>query len=89
MCSCIFNEYRLAALFGSGIPIIFIMIQMLSNMQGSMEWLKYITLLTLFDPVSLIAGNSEGYIMLGILSIVAFVCYILGLVVFNKKSMSL
>ena len=41
--------------------------------QGSMEWLKYITLLTLFDPVRLIAGNSEGYIMLGILSIVAFV----------------
>ncbi|WP_285946821.1 ABC transporter permease subunit, partial [Thomasclavelia cocleata] len=89
MCSCIFNEYRLAALFGSGIPIIFIMIQMLSNMQGSIEWLKYVTLLTLFDPVRLIAGNSEGYIMLGILSIVAFVCYILGLVVFNKKSMSL
>ena len=37
MCSCIFNEYRLASLFGAGIRLVFIMIQMLSNMQGSME----------------------------------------------------
>ena len=89
MCSCIFNEYRLATLFGSGIPIIFIMIQMLSNMQGSMEGLKYATLLTLFDPSKLISGNSQGYIMLGVLSVVAIICFILGLLVFNKKSMSL
>lgn len=89
MCSCIFNEYRLAVIFGSGIPILFIMIQMLSNMQGSMKELKYATLLTLFDPSKLIAKSSEGYLMLGILLIIAIICYSIGAVIFNRKNMSL
>lgn len=89
MCSCIFNEYRLAALFGCGMPILFIMIQMLSNMQGSMEGLKYLTLLTLFDQTKLIAGSSEGYMMLGILVVVTLICNVMGALIFNRKSMSL
>ena len=89
MCSCIFNEYRLASLFGAGIPIVFIMIQMLSNMQGSMEGLKFATLLTLFDPQKLINGNNEGYLMLGGLLVVMIVCYGVGGIIFDRKSMSL
>lgn len=89
MCSCIFNEYRLASLFGAGVPIVFIMIQMLSNMQGSMEWLEYLTLLTLFDPAKLIAGNSDGYLMLGGLLVVTLICYSVSVIVFNRKNMSL
>lgn len=89
LCSCVFNEYRLASLFGAGIPIVFILLQMLSNMQGSVEWLKYTTLLTLFDPAKLIAGNSDGYLMLGGLVAVTIICYVIGAYVFNRKSMSL
>ena len=89
MCSCIFNEYRLASLFGAGIPIVFIMIQMLSNMQGSMEGLKFATLLTLFDPQKLINGNNEGYLMLGGLLVVMIVCYGVGGIIFDRKRMSL
>ena len=89
MCSCIFNEYRLASLFGAGIPIVFIMIQMLSNMQGSMEGLKFATLLTLFDPQKLINGNNEGYLMLGGLLVEMIVCYGVGGIIFDRKSMSL
>ena len=89
MCSCIFNEYRLASLFGAGIPIVFIMIQMLSNIQGSMEGLKFATLLTLFDPQKLINGNNEGYLMLGGLLVVMIVCYGVGGIIFDRKSMSL
>ena len=85
MCSCIFNEYRLASLFGAGIPIVFIMIQMLSNMQGSMEGLKFATLLTLFDPQKLINGNNEGYLMLGGLLVVMIVCYGVGGIIFDRK----
>lgn len=89
MCSCIFNEYRIASLFGAGVPIIFIMIQMLSNMHGSMNVLKYVTLLTLFDPTRIIVGDGEGYLMLGVLIVVAGICFSIGGIVFNKKSMSL
>lgn len=89
MCSCVFNEYRLASLLGSGIPIVFILIQMLSNMQGSMEGLKYATLLTLFDPAKLAIGDSKAYLMIVFLGIIAFICYGIGGMIFNKKSMSL
>ena len=89
MCSCIFNEYRLASLFGSGIPIVFILIQMLANMQGSMESLKYATILTLFDPAKLAAGSNDAYLMIGVLGIIAILCYGIGGRIFNRKSMSL
>lgn len=89
MCSSIFNEYRLATLFGAGFPIIFILIQMLSNMEGSMEWLKYMTILTLFDSNKLISGDNEAYLMLGGLAIIAIVCSIIGVAVFKRKNMSL
>lgn len=89
MCSCAFNEYRVASLFGAGIPILFVMIEMLSNMQGSMEWLKYVTLLTLFDPVKLITNGQEGYLMLGCLFAVAVLCNGIAVVIFERKSMSL
>lgn len=89
MCSCIFNEYRLASLFGAGVPIVFILIQMLSNMEGSMEWLKYATLVTLYDPTKIIAGESSAYLMLGCLALVALICFVVSKIVFDKKSMSL
>lgn len=89
MCSSIFNEYRLAALFGAGIPIIFILIQMLSNTKGSMTWLKYMTILTLFDSNKLINGDYDAYFMLGGLVIIAIVCSIIGVFIFKRKSMSL
>lgn len=89
MCSCIFNEYRKASIFGAGIPIIFILVQMLANMQGSMEGLKYATILTLFDAKGIIAGNGEAFLMLGGLLLVAFVCYGIGVFIFKQKNMSL
>ena len=58
---------------------------MLSNMQGSMEGLKFATLLTLFDPQKLINGNNEGYLMLGGLLVVMIVCYGVGGIIFDRK----
>ena len=84
MCSCIFNEYRLASLFGAGIPIVFIMIQMLSNMQGSMEGLKFATLLTLFDPQSLSSGEYQAFVYVFILFVSALLLFGIGQCLFKK-----
>lgn len=89
MFSCIFNEYHLATLFGAGIPVVFILLQMLANMQGSMEWLKYTTILSLYNPTKLINGNSNGYLMLVGLGFIIIICNYVGMYYFNKKSISL
>ncbi|MXQ74123.1 ABC transporter permease subunit [Clostridiaceae bacterium DONG20-135] len=89
MFSCIFNETKNAALLGAGIPIVFILIQMLGNMKGDLENLKYATMLTLFDPEGLIAKTDTAFLMLGVLAVIGIVCFWFGSFVFKRKDMSL
>ena len=47
--SCISNDTKRSFTIGAGIPIIFYLLQMIANMGGKLENLKYFTLLTLFN----------------------------------------
>lgn len=89
MFSCIFNETKNATIFGAGLPIIFILIQMLSNMKGDLENFKYATILTLFDRDGLIVGNADAFMMLGVLVCIGAICFGVGYIVFKRKDMSL
>ena len=55
--SCCFNETGRAAMVGAGLPVLFLLIQMLAQAGDKWEKLKYCTPLTLFDPMALIAGD--------------------------------
>lgn len=89
LCSCAFNEYRNAALLGAGIPILCLLIQMLSNMGGKLENLKYCTIMTLFDTEGLIEGTSNAWYLLFILLIISILCIVISKVIFKRKNMSL
>ncbi|MCI5774385.1 MAG: ABC transporter permease subunit, partial [Erysipelotrichaceae bacterium] len=60
--SCIFNESKLSVMVGTGIPVLMYVIQMLANMGGKLENLKYLTVFTMFDPTSFIAQDSFSVI---------------------------
>lgn len=89
LCSSVFDEARMATMVGAGIPVIFVLIQMLANMKGNLADLKYATMLTLFDSTGLLANESNAYGYLGILILIALVCLIAGNMFFKKRNLPL
>lgn len=82
--SCIFNETKNSLLFGSGIPIAFLLIQMVSNAGDKLDWLKYLTIFTLFNPTNIVAGEDFVFQFI-ILGIIGLALYTLGIIIFNKR----
>lgn len=89
LCSSVCNEARFATMIGAGLPVVFVLIQMLSNMKGNLEGLKYATIITLFDTEGLVAGNTESYGMLLILFVLALICFGIGFFRFKQRNLPL
>lgn len=85
--SCISNDTKRSFTIGAGIPIIFYLLQMIANMGGKLENLKYFTLLTLFNANDIIAGKSVAVPVL-ILSAAAVVLYSSSIFIFSKRDLS-
>lgn len=87
--SCIFNETKYSYAVGAGVPIACFVLQIISNLGGRYENLKYATFFTLFSPEKLLAGETMGYVMVGILYAAGAVLYIAGGIIFTKRNLPL
>lgn len=87
--SCAFNESKYSLTIGAGIPTLAYLIQMIANMGGKFQNLKYATFFTLFNPESIINGESSAYMMIGVLFAVGVIFYLSAIYVFCKKDFSL
>lgn len=87
--SCIFNDMKNTLTVGVGLPLFFFIVQMLANMGGKLEPLKYATILTLFDPYKLIDGNKTSYIFIGVLLVISIVLYGSSILIFRKRDLSI
>jgi len=86
--SCLFDDTKNSLALGAGLPVAFLVVQMLSNTGESVEFLKYFTLFTLLDPDKIISG--EGYVInFVILTVLAIILYASGLFVFKKRDLPL
>lgn len=85
--SCIFSESKYSALFGAGIPTLMYVIQMIANVGGDAENIKYLSIFTLFDPNGLVVNDSNALIKILFLLIGALVCYPIGIAVFCRKDL--
>jgi ABC-2 type transport system permease protein len=56
--SCLFNEARLSLSFGAGIPIAFLLMNMLGGSAPDLKVLSEISIFGFYDPVKLIAENA-------------------------------
>lgn len=76
--------------FGIGVSlvILFILMQMISQIGDKFEFVKYGTPLTLFDPLKIAAGNADAINMGYGLMAAGALLYIIGLLVFCKKDLS-
>ncbi len=87
--ACLFNEIRFSVGLGAGIGLGFFLIQMLSQVNEDIEFLKYFTPLTLFDAEKIIEYDSVGFVYIGILWFLAGVFFTIGIIGFKKRDLPL
>lgn len=85
--SCLFNDSSKSLGVGAGLPLAFVLLQMLGNAGGDIEWMGNLSLYHLFNPDKLFAGDSFAFIGMAVYATLAAVLYIGGIVVFDKKDM--
>jgi len=84
--SCISNDTKRSFTIGAGLPVAFFLIQMLANMGGKLENLKYFTIFTLFNTNDILAGKSVVVPILTLLA-GAIVLYGIGMYIFSKRDL--
>lgn len=87
--ACLFNEIKYSVGLGAGLSLLFILIQMLSQVSDKVEFLKYLTPLTLFDPKHLVMMQNTAIIKAFVLLIIALIFIIVGTLAFQKRDLSL
>lgn len=85
--ACIFNDARFSYGLGAGLPIAFILIEMLSQVGDKMEKLKYLTPLTLFDAYGIIGGKEDAVVSFLILYAGGILLFLCGIGAFCKKDL--
>ncbi len=86
--SCVFNYSSKSFMLGAGLPIVFFVFKLLSGMSDKLEFLKYLSINTLFDTNAIIDG--EGFAAkLTVLAVIGVVLYIAGIKVFKEKDLPL
>jgi ABC-2 type transport system permease protein len=87
-CSCLFNSANNSMAFGAGIPVAFYLLQMMSGFGEDLDFLKYFSINTLYDPYAIVKGGSFGIQFLA-LAIIGIVLYVLAVKVFKEKDLPL
>lgn len=86
--SCIFNSSKYSLIFEAGIPLYFFVINMVIKLSDDLEFLKYVTLNTLFNTRNILSGSGYGkeFLTMGMF---AAMLYVTGIVWFQKKDLPL
>ncbi|MDR2700616.1 MAG: ABC transporter permease [Nitrososphaerota archaeon] len=87
-CSCIFNSANNSLALGAGIPVAFYLFQMMSGFGEGLEFLKYFSMNTLYDPNAIVSGGSF-WIQFLVLALIGVVLYVLAVQVFKEKDLPL
>ncbi len=87
--ACMFNELKYSIGAGAGLGLIFVLIQMLSQVNDKADFLKYFTPLSLFMPEKIVQYDTEALAGGGILFILA-VCFLgISVIGFDKRDLPL
>ena len=87
--SCLWSDTRYSLAFGAGIPVVMYVLQMLSNMGGKLEGIRYATFFSLFRPQDWIDGSSAAWWGALALAVGAALLYAGGIAVFARKDLQL
>jgi len=86
--SCLFNETKLSLGLGSGIPIAFLLMNMLGDASEKLQYLNRLTIYGFYDPVELVHGGDIMAVNLLYMAITA-ILFASAVLVFKKKKLPL
>lgn len=86
--SCIFNESKQSLIFGAGLPLAFFLFKMLTELSEDLDFCRYFTLSSLFDPKEVLSGG-EFALSFALLGVIGAVLYAVGIFVFRRKDLPL
>jgi ABC-2 type transport system permease protein len=85
--SCLFNESRLSLSFGAGLPIAFLLFNMLGGASDKAEVLKKLSIYGWYDPVDLVHG-AVNILQLNLIYATAVIgLFAAGLLIFKRKQL--
>jgi ABC-2 type transport system permease protein len=87
--SCLFNDERRALSFSTGLTIIFFSLDLLGKMDGSLEWIRKISIFSTFEPSKIIQGSVELIPIYTGLLIAATILFSISFWVFKRKDLPL
>lgn len=82
--SCLFNDTRFSLGFGAGIPIAFLLFNMLGNASKDAEVLKKCSLYGWYDPVGIANGDATLTVNL-VYCVIIVILFVASVLVFRKK----
>ncbi len=86
--SCQFNDTKNSLMLGAGLPVVFLVIQMISDVGDKTRFLKYFTLFSLYDTDKIIKGETYIPQFIALISI-AVIMYSLAIYQFKKRDLPL
>lgn len=86
--SCLFNSSGKSLAVGVGIPLTFYVLKIVSEMNNSLEKLRFFSINPLFDTEAIINGQAV-MAKLASLLIISVICYIVSYFVFTEKDLPL
>jgi len=88
LASCIFNLSKFSLALGAGLPFAFLILNLLSTVNETLEPLRYFSLMTLFDTESIMRGDTYApqFVALGV---IGMILYVLAIRVFKRRDLPL
>lgn len=87
--ACMFNELKHSVGIGAGLGLIFVLIQMLSQVNDKVDFFKYFTPLTLFMPEKLTQYEGEGIAGAAVLFVLAVALLAISVKGFERRDLPL
>lgn len=89
LATCLFNDSKNSLMMGAGIPVGFFLLQMLSNMGGKLDVLKYCSIFSFYNPTAILEGNENTALFFVIMLGISLLLYGAGILIFSKKDLPL
>ncbi|MFP4457227.1 MAG: ABC transporter permease subunit [Clostridia bacterium] len=85
--SCLFNQTTKSLAFGAGVPLMFFVFNMLSNVSDKYSIISKLTIYSIFDIEKIMQGELSIFLVILAFSIISLVFYMGGIYVFSKKDL--
>ena len=89
LCACVCSEARHYYTVGAGLPLLFFLMQMISNMGEKLENLKYFTIYTLLPAGEIAAGKGLFVVQNAVLLLLAIVLFSSGIWWFQRRDLGI